>query len=394
MASFVEALKKKVDDDGGEIALFNKFLEESVAPFFVEQQGQEIAVLLVVDMMAAGCTSPLAFRQLEAGVEGMFVFSKKSHETMIRSTISGFLLDKCQRRLDIDYKKPNSATVNKQANVPMEDWTLERINVIVRGTIKEQVAHLTYTVRGGDTEPILTEDKLKQFVRSGAESLKITAHNQQKDFSLYTNLDDALKVFGEGAGIEVIEDVGVHMLFTAYSLNPSDESRRAEIVEEIQHARKTLKKLKPIAPLATHGLEATERLYIDPVLLASARIVQDVKLYVEKKIAGRRVHGPVDYIFTLRDKIICCVTEAKSQELQEGLAQNVAQMGVIREMMRRGTKKRKIQDISEDEEEAGEHDLHLWRAISSTLSMELRQQGKNGSSRCFPMVFCAFLKQL
>ncbi|CAB9519772.1 hypothetical protein SEMRO_1045_G234980.1 [Seminavis robusta] len=70
---------------------------------------------------------------------------------------------------------------------------------------------------------------------------------------------------------------------------------------------------------------------------------------MEKKITGIRAHG-----FTFRDKIIC-VTEAKYQKLKEGLAQNVAQMGVVREMW--GTK-RKIEDISGDGK-AGEHDGHL-----------------------------------
>lgn len=94
-------------------------------------------------------------------------------------------------------------------------------------------------------------------------------------------------------------------------------------------------------------VEATIRLYIDPVLLASARIVKEIKLFAEKTISGKAATGPVDYIFYFKGKIVVCVTEAKCQKLKEGLAQNIAQIAVAREMH---CSKRKLDDISEEED--------------------------------------------
>lgn len=333
-----EALKLEVNDEE-KFRLFNSFLKDEVAPYAERKFGLETAVLYIADMIDRGCTAPSLFREVEVGEEFGFKFPG-----VIRM-IKRFMQDTTShlRQLEVLYKKAKCASVTKVVAARLTDLNMTRINEIVRDVVDEKVASIKYTIRLPSHEVELTSEYLDEFVKSGRDKLQITAQNEQKGFSLYTQLSDALTVCGDQ--ITVFEDVDVRLLFDAYNLEPDDETRQEEIMEEIQHARTTLAKLAPVAPLAVQGLEATSRLYIDPVLLASARIVGEIKLYVEKKISGKRANGPVDYVFIFNKKIIC-VTEAKYQKLKEGLAQNVAQMAVVREI--RGSK-RKIDFISQDE---------------------------------------------
>lgn len=61
-------------------------------------------------------------------------------------------------------------------------------------------------------------------------------------------------------------------------------------------------------PLEGGACEATKRVYIDPILVAAARIVEGVRILIEREISTPDANGPLDYMFEFEDRIIC-VTE-------------------------------------------------------------------------------------
>ena len=117
--------------------------------------------------------------------------------------------------------------------------------------------------------------------------------------------------------------------------------------EELNHAVSTLRKLSQVAPLE-RCFEATRRLYIDPMLLASARIAGGgVLLEVEKEYESRDVYGTMDYIFKYNGgETICVVTEGKKDQIDRGVVQNIVQLAAVAD-----NRKRKISDISDNDAE-------------------------------------------
>ena len=80
----------------------------------------------------------------------------------------------------------------------------------------------------------------------------------------------------------------------------------------------------------TSCLEASVREYISTVLLACARITGNVKLVAELVIAGRKGNGPLDYAI-LYENFFLLITEAKKDQLDQGVIQNIAQLVASRE---------------------------------------------------------------
>jgi len=80
-------------------------LKEKVAPFLTQAQGFELAVALVADLMAAGCTSLSDFRQIEAGVH---ILSNMQNRNVLVRMIKAFLGNH-KRKLEVEYKTPKAA---------------------------------------------------------------------------------------------------------------------------------------------------------------------------------------------------------------------------------------------------------------------------------------------
>ena len=94
----------------------------------------------------------------------------------------------------------------------------------------------------------------------------------------------------------------------------------------IEHALEDLHcKNKFYGPI-TGCMEASVREYISSVLLACARITGDVKLFAELEIAGRKGSGPLLDYAILYKKFFLLVTEAKKDQLEQGVIQNIAQL--------------------------------------------------------------------
>jgi hypothetical protein len=88
--------------------------------------------------------------------------------------------------------------------------------------------------------------------------------------------------------------------------------------------------------------ECTMREFIGPILVSAVVKMQDsdMKICPERNIEGKMGKGPVDYVITFLSFYIC-VVEAKKDDFEGGVVQNIAQIKASREMfMREDTRKR------------------------------------------------------
>jgi len=76
--------------------------------------------------------------------------------------------------------------------------------------------------------------------------------------------------------------------------------------------------------------EASIREYIGPILLACALIAGNIKMSAEQNIVGKRANGPLDYAMIYK-KFFILITEAKKDNLDVGIVQNLAQIVASRE---------------------------------------------------------------
>lgn len=83
--------------------------------------------------------------------------------------------------------------------------------------------------------------------------------------------------------------------------------------------------------------EATARNYINPFMhKAVAMLMPDypsMRLAVEENFVGTRGYGPLDYAVVLEELAIM-VTEAKKEDLQKGVAQNLVQLHTAAEVIK------------------------------------------------------------
>jgi hypothetical protein len=145
----------------------------------------------------------------------------------------------------------------------------------------------------------------------------VHVENRQVSFSSVHKIEHALKLVGRESSF-LGED---NAAFPApLALDDSDDN--------VKHAIETIKRLQNLVPIVG-GCEATRRLYIDPILCAAGLKVGDITMTVEKAVEDARFNGDVDYLFSFND-IVICVTEGKKDQLDNGIAQNIAQLASIR----------------------------------------------------------------
>jgi hypothetical protein len=138
-----------------------------------------------------------------------------------------------------------------------------------------------------------------------------------RGFSDFTR-DEALSY----AGVRIV----THEKFPVSTFDENDEF----ISKVLEHAVQDVLCKLPIYGPVIVAQEASTREFIGPVLVAAARISGAVKIVAEKKIVGFRGNGPVDYAMVYQDFNIV-ITEAKKENLNDGITQNIAQLIGARE---------------------------------------------------------------
>ena len=100
--------------------------------------------------------------------------------------------------------------------------------------------------------------------------------------------------------------------------------------EVIQHVLVDLMYKNELYGPITDCAEASVREYISAVILAGAKIAGDVKLSAERKITGKKGYGPLDFAMLYKDFFLL-ITEAKKDNLNHGVIQNLGQLVASRE---------------------------------------------------------------
>lgn len=168
-----------------------------------------------------------------------------------------------------------------------------------------------------DEKLIENDDDIKQFLQDNNRILKVEVLSV--GFSTIES-DEVIK-WARISGVE--ED---NSMFQDAVIDESDTRVKEIIDHTVAQLKFTDALYGPIAECA----EASVREYISAILSAAAGIAQGVKLSAEKKITGRKASGPLDYSMIYKDFFVV-VAEAKKDNLEKGVVQNVAQLVASRE---------------------------------------------------------------
>ena len=276
------------------------------------------------------------------GVGGVKLFSEDGYEKWLRKKNVGYLLDSEGDQVDFEGLAEGGTYTLPPPPVPMvilelslktktivrswkkEELTMDDLEMTARKMFDIPIARLAFFLR--DNEPLDCDEELDSIPVNTTTKIKVVV--SRVGFSQITTVKEALQLLGQAGDSIPIDN----------NIFPSPSDVPAEN-EELNHAVSTLRRLNEVV-LLPHGCEATRRLYIDPMLLASARIAGDVLIEVEKEYENRDVHGPIDYVFKYKEQTIC-VTEGKKDQIDRGVVQNVAQLAVVAD-----DRKRKISEIS------------------------------------------------
>lgn len=249
----------------------------------------------------------------------------------------------------VSYKNKKGGASQKQFDVKEENLSLNFIQSKIKSLFSTGVARLRITMNDDE----FTEQTLQKLIELPQRTHLLHVENLQRGFSSFHNIKDALRLVGKEA--KLVKDV--EFFSHPYDLDGCDE--------EVSLAHKTIQVISPIVSL-TGACEATKRIFIDPILVAAARIVKDIQMDVEHKIESPDADGPVDYIFKHGSRTVC-VTEGKYEKQDSGVSQNIAQLVAVRE-----SKKRKIDEISVAE------DLPLYGIATTYIEWQfLELQGEN-----------------
>ena len=164
-------------------------------------------------------------------------------------------------------------------------------------------------------------------------------NNDEKFASiLVAKTDSTITVKSHAEGFSTLKEGAVFKWAGINNLIPDDGhfgSMNVDLdnplhAEVIQHALVDLVYKNELYGPITNCAEASVREYISAVILACAKIAGDVKLSAERKITGKKGYGPLDYAMLYKDFFLL-ITEAKKDNLNHGVIQNLGQLVASRE---------------------------------------------------------------
>ncbi|KAL7562417.1 hypothetical protein ACA910_020561 [Epithemia clementina (nom. ined.)] len=256
------------------------------------------------------------YDEIEVAGEGQYKRGDEIEEPVV--VLPTIDLELCLRT-----KKPVKVSLSE------EEQTMDHLEQLTRDRFDIPLARLAFTLP--NDVPLNNDSKLHAIPPDKPTKLAVSV--TRVDFSSISTVKDALKLLGQTGDRIPIDD------------NAFPKPKQIEDGDgELLHAVSTLQRLHDIVPLP-QGCEVTRRLYIDPFLLASARLAGEILIQVEKVYESKDVWGPVDYVFKFGDQTIC-VTEGKKDNIDGGVIQNVAQLSAVSD-----DRKRKFSEISAKEGE-------------------------------------------
>ncbi|GES74678.1 hypothetical protein GLOIN_2v1571020 [Rhizophagus clarus] len=205
-----------------------------------------------------------------------------------------------------------------------------------------------------DTVEIVTERKVIQFsadedlmsiiwTTNPKVDLEIVVDTSQQPFSSYT-FPKMKAVFGLKA-----DDYNGLSLFDG-GVKDTPKEIRSLVIEELLRLHKTSQHI-------TSANEATRCEFISRIIYGVASIFDgEVKVYPQYEISGSHGKGPVDWVIKVGNTIIT-VTEAKKEDINQGIAQNAVQ---LQTSIQRNPKKRSY-------DTAGLHEDVMYGIVSTAV---------------------------
>lgn len=204
------------------------------------------------------------------------------------------------------------------SNLPLNDMTLENLRSIVMNKWDDfyrKEFHLEYEDVASKVVEVVDDELLASLVKSAG--VNFTVISDCCGFSEYKKEADYL-------GIERIE------LIEGVTDFPRLEFDIDQWKDQIDHAVKDImNKIQLYGPI-NQTCEASVREHISPVLSLAALIAGDIKMRAEQRICGLRGTGPLEYLCLYR-RFPMAVTEVKDEDLDQGVAQNDAQLVASRQ---------------------------------------------------------------
>lgn len=181
-------------------------------------------------------------------------------------------------------------------------------------------------------------------VRENSELSRLTSpwvlsvKSNQIGFSKVPDLKTALKMCGDNTVLQAnvpVEQFMTDAVATTIKADPN-------FAKELEHAWGTIQRLHKVHRNDYCGNETILRSYTSPVVIAAAILSEGITFGEEVKIEGPYGNGSVDHAFKYKDTIVC-VTEAKDDDMNHGLRQNIAQLASTR-----SERKRKFAAMNDD----------------------------------------------
>lgn len=233
---------------------------------------------------------------------------------------------------NIFFKPPGkSKAVQRRFDLTEEKLTLGRIRCLVQECCEEfsiKSFSLSYRSDGAavTSSPtkgmsrIFNDEDIYLYINSTTPlaDLKFSIESECKGFNEFT-LEQALTYAGASNVSEPTQD---DKKFPRADFDENDVGIKA-ILD--QATAEIICRIPIFGPLTAAKNEASVRELLGPVLVAGARICQDIRIISEKRIVGSRGNGPVDYDMLYKNFNIV-ITEAKKDSVENGICQNIAQL--------------------------------------------------------------------
>ncbi len=207
--------------------------------------------------------------------------------------------------------------VTLNLNLPLKSVTLENIRSLVMEIWNEfyrKEFHLECEVATGIVKTV-DDDTLRDLLLSSTR-LIFTVVSDCIGFSEYKNEIEYL-------ASERIRLEGYHEF-------PKSEIDLEQWRDQIDHAVRDIRNKMMLYGPFSETCEASVREFVSPVLSLSAIIAGDIMMRAEQNIWGLRGNGPSDYL-CLYKKFPIVVTQVKDENVQNGYAQNYAQLVASRQ---------------------------------------------------------------
>ena len=233
---------------------------------------------------------------------------------------------------------------NKTEKVQMIETTIALSSL--RESVCEKFPEFGVTafiLRWDDAQGALIESdsNIALYLTSHGRDLTVFIEIACKGFGQFT-IKDALSYAG-ATGVSPIVD---NQKFVSAGYHDDDDTIKPLLDDAF---REIMARIPVFGPVDRMQNESTVREFITPILLAAARIAKDIRLVCEKTISGSKGNGPVDYVAEYKEFNVV-ITEAKKDNVDTGLGQNIAQLVSSREDYIHNVLgvKRKIEEIAPD----------------------------------------------